>query len=350
MSDHRNERKALDAVSARLGRDPDLVQAAGGNTSVKQDGVMWIKASGTWLKHAGETDIMVPVALDPLLSALHRNDPQAEKAQAFVIGTGRVSGLRPSIETAVHAVFRQKFVLHVHCVQSIAVAVRAGAEAVLAMKLDGLHWTFVPYERPGLPLSRKIAGKLTQDTNIVILGNHGLVVAAETLGEAERLVTIVRRRLFAPARPAAAPDAAALGALAAGSDYGLPEDENIHFAATDRTSCKAAAGGSLYPDHVIFLGAGSVVARPGERASDVSARERGAGRQAPVSVLFPGIGTLMHNSANESAHAMARCLSDVTGRIPEKADIRYLSPSEERALLDWDAEKYRRALGEAGPA
>ncbi len=350
MSDHQNERKALDAVSARLGGNPDLVQAAGGNTSVKQNGVMWIKASGTWLKQADETNIMVPVELAPLLSALDRNDPAAEKAQAFVIEADNISGLRPSIETTVHAVFRQKFVLHVHCVQSIAVAVRAEAEAILATKLDGLNWKFVPYARPGLPLSRSIARKLAADTNIVVLGNHGLVVAAETLTEAEHLITVVQQRLFAPARPPGAPDLAALRALATDSDYGLPQDETIHFCATDRTSFDAAAGGSLYPDHVIFLGAGSVVAQPGERASDVSARELKAGRQAPVSILCPGIGTLMHKSANESAHAMARCLSDVTGRIPENIDLRYLTPSDEHALLNWDAEKYRQALGEARSA
>ena len=33
-------------LSARLGRDPLLVQASSGNTSIKLDGVLWIKASG----------------------------------------------------------------------------------------------------------------------------------------------------------------------------------------------------------------------------------------------------------------------------------------------------------------
>ena len=37
----------LRALSARVGADPLLVQAAGGNTSLKDQGVMWIKASGT---------------------------------------------------------------------------------------------------------------------------------------------------------------------------------------------------------------------------------------------------------------------------------------------------------------
>ena len=35
----------LKRVSARLGADPMLVQSAGGNTSIKHEDVMWIKAS-----------------------------------------------------------------------------------------------------------------------------------------------------------------------------------------------------------------------------------------------------------------------------------------------------------------
>ena len=37
---------ALARVSAELGRNRLLIQAAGGNTSVKADGVLWVKASG----------------------------------------------------------------------------------------------------------------------------------------------------------------------------------------------------------------------------------------------------------------------------------------------------------------
>ena len=36
-------------MSARIGQDPLLVQAGTGNTSIKLDGVLWIKASGKWL-------------------------------------------------------------------------------------------------------------------------------------------------------------------------------------------------------------------------------------------------------------------------------------------------------------
>jgi rhamnose utilization protein RhaD (predicted bifunctional aldolase and dehydrogenase) len=41
---------------------------------------------------------------------------------------------------------------------------------------------------------------------------------------------------------------------------------------------------------------------------------------------------------------MARCLSDVTARLPETARLRYFTDPENAELLGWDAEKYRQAL------
>jgi rhamnose utilization protein RhaD (predicted bifunctional aldolase and dehydrogenase) len=46
------EYRALMDLSAAPGADPLLAQAAGGATSIKLDGVMWIKASGKWLLFA----------------------------------------------------------------------------------------------------------------------------------------------------------------------------------------------------------------------------------------------------------------------------------------------------------
>ncbi|MEO0633779.1 MAG: class II aldolase, partial [Pseudomonadota bacterium] len=49
------------ALSARLGSDPLQVQGAGGNTSIKDGAVMWIKASGTQLAQANTEEIFVAV-------------------------------------------------------------------------------------------------------------------------------------------------------------------------------------------------------------------------------------------------------------------------------------------------
>src|SRR5689334_9959425 len=76
---------ALKALSAELGADPLRTQAAGGNTSLKRDGVLWIKASGTWLAEALAKPIFVPVSLAPLLAAINENDERAAKATDFVV-------------------------------------------------------------------------------------------------------------------------------------------------------------------------------------------------------------------------------------------------------------------------
>src|SRR6185437_16857176 len=79
-----DEFHALRELSAALGADPLRTQGAGGNTSIKRDGVMWIKASGTWLADALSQDIMTPVRLDLLGEAIADGDPRAAAAVDFV--------------------------------------------------------------------------------------------------------------------------------------------------------------------------------------------------------------------------------------------------------------------------
>lgn len=338
------ELQALRVLSASVGADRLLVQGAGGNTSLKQAGVLWIKASGTWLMNAATADIMVPVALAPLLDAVARKDPAAEKAAAFTLAELNPHQLRPSIETTVHALLPQKVVVHVHCVETIAIAVQTNAEAVLEERLRGFDWAFVPYRRPGLPLAQGIAERLKPRTDVLVLGNHGLVVAADTVAEANLLLRRVTGLLARAPRKAPAPDLDALLRLAMGSDYRLPVAVEAHTAATDLASCRIAASGSLYPDHVIFLGIGSVIAGPNENAAAVVARITAAGQPAPASILFPGKGILMRRDANAGAEAMARCLADVAIRVDPTARVNYLSIEENAELLNWDAEKYRQEL------
>ncbi|MHA6644049.1 class II aldolase/adducin family protein [Mesorhizobium sp. A623] len=99
-------------------------------------------------------------------------------------------GLRPSIETTVHALMPQRAVIHVHCVETIATAVRADAGRLVAERLRELNWAYVPYSKPGLALARNIAERLKPQTDVLVLGNHGIVVAADTVAEAEVLFCI----------------------------------------------------------------------------------------------------------------------------------------------------------------
>jgi rhamnose utilization protein RhaD (predicted bifunctional aldolase and dehydrogenase) len=336
------EFRALLALSARLGRDPLRTQAAGGNTSLKRDGVMWIKASGTWLAEAETRDIMVPVALAPLLEALATGDSRAEKATAFMVHATNPSGLRPSVETTVHAVIPHDVVVHLHCVATTALAVRADAERVLAERLKqvpGVDWSFVPYTKPGVSLSHAIAAGLRPATNVVVLGNHGLILAAASVAEADGLVRRVCGALDVVPRTPAPADLARLARLAAGSPYRLPADPAAHGVALDPASLAVARLGSLYPDHVVFLGRGITVLDAGTMPADAAAAPA-----PPLLLVLPGRGVLLHPAALRGADELARGLADVTARIPPGAPIRCLTRAEEDELINWDAEVYRLSL------
>ncbi len=278
-----SEYQALLALSARLGSDPLQVQAAGGNTSVKDGETMWIKASGTWLRDAVDQPIMVPVRLAPLRAAIMEGQPSAERAVDFVDKARQQNSLRPSIETVVHAIMPQRVVVHLHCVDTIAAAVRQDAPAFIAGRLGDIAHAFVPYVRPGLPLAQEILRHLKPGTDVIVLGNHGLVVAGELVAATDDLLQRVRERLAAHPRTAIPADEAALTRLVADSGYHLPADLRCHAVATDPVACRIAGGGSLYPDHIIYLGLGATIAEfrrrcPQRDRAAAGQRHAGAGR------------------------------------------------------------------------
>ena len=335
----------LIALAARLGRDRLVVQGPGGNISLKQDGVMWVKASGTWMMEAESRSILIPIDFAEVLDGLATGDPACETCSSFVRHDLTRSPLRPSIETTLHAVMPQKVVVHVHCVETISIACLSDAADRLATTLQGLNWTFVPYVRPGASLGRAMVEHMRNGTNIVVLGKHGLVVAGDTVDEVARLRAEVSQRLARVARAAPHVDRETLR-RAQGGGYSPAEDDELHAIATDPVSLAAARRGSLYPDHVVFLGPGIIETEGTETAADAARR---AGRPDAPMVVVPGAGVLLHSTVTPSALALARCLADVTCRLASNDPVDPLSLADEAQLLDWDAEKYRQSLDRRVP-
>ena len=334
---------ALIAWSARIGADPLLVQGGGGNTSVKQDGTLWVKASGTWLAQARERDIFVPLPLDEARAALGHADGESRLARL-----GAAHALRPSIETSLHALLPHPVVAHVHSVNTIAWAVRADAHVRLSALLQGLNWAWVPYRRPGYPLTQAVREALSErDADVLVLANHGLVVGAPDCAAAEALLGEVERRLALTERASAAPD---LARLRAGNDlnWELPQDPRVHALATDAVALAVARDGALYPDHAVFLGARAAVLDGADALSDAFARCVAAGGVAPAFALLPGAGVLVAPGLSAGAQAMLLCLALVALRLRGDEDLVYLGDEDVAALVDWEAEAYRRALARPG--
>jgi rhamnose utilization protein RhaD (predicted bifunctional aldolase and dehydrogenase) len=322
------ELEKLRRLSARVGADPLLVQAAGGNTSLKENGVMWIKASGTWLKDAASRDLFVPLDHATIMAALAKDDPACESCTTFVRTDLNSTGLRPSIETTVHALMPQRVVVHVHCVNTIAWAIRTDAEQRLTEKLSDFNWAFVPYARPGLPLAGAISARLRANVDVLVLGNHGLVVAADSVDAADVLLARVVEALTRPVRAAAAVDMEALARHAAGTAYSPALMPETHALATDPLTLARGKSSVFYPDHVVFLGVGVATAFDGD----------------PPLIAIPGVGVLIRHDAKPAIEPMGRCLADVMRRVEETDPLVALTDDDVDRLVNWDAEKYRQTL------
>ncbi len=310
----------LAAYSAELGGDPEQVQAAGGNTSLKDQGVLWVKASGLWLADALTRDIFVPVTLQPVLDGITADTP--DPVGGAVVASLNPHGLRPSIETTLHALLPHRVVVHTHSVRTIALAILEDGATEVGERLSGLRWAWIPYCKPGLPLTRTVASALRHGpADILVLGNHGLVVGADDVPAAAALVREVERRLDGPRHrlePPTVPPALPAGIR-------LPRHPLAHTLALERQRLDLACAGSLYPDHVIFLGPA-------------------ANGEAGKLRLLPGVGAGLAGGTEASADELALCLALVLERVGPEARLRYLTRDDEAELMNWDAEQYRQAL------
>jgi ribulose-5-phosphate 4-epimerase/fuculose-1-phosphate aldolase len=292
------ELRLLRELSARLGANPLLVQASTGNTSVKVNDVLWIKASGKWLAQAEQDDFLVPVEL------------AAARAGICVSLSG---GRCASIETAMHAVLPRAVVIHVHSVNVIAWAVRQDAERQLAERLDGLPWQWISYTPSGLPLARKIEHVVTSapETKVLVLGNHGLVVCSDTCAAAEALLEEVEQRLRLEPR--------------------LFPCSPVNALATDSHARRILAGGVLYPCQAIFL--------PG--TTPVLEHIHASGQQPFF--LIDEQEVRVSRRMTRAEFEILNGLAEVVRRIDPVAAIRYLEEAEVRSVLDEGAGSYRRA-------
>lgn len=315
------------AYSQEIGSDPMLVQGPGGNTSVKDGGIMRIKSSGCLLAEAGEKEIFVAVDVERAKAEIHGTGDGSCR-EAVVQPRGR---LRPSIETTFHALLPQRFVFHYHSVASICHTVAGELRSKLAEKLAGLDWASVGYSKPGLPLTRAIL-ELAKDgfPSVILLDNHGIIVAADSVAEVRMLVLDVEDRLMLPRLPFDCAD------RPGPSVQGWDELPRFSPLANDPRLRERVAAGSYYPDHVVFLG-------PSLPKTAVAQLGPESGFTFPAA-LVDDRWVYLKSNAGSANTAMLQCLYDVLTRIPPGMKLTPIGAENESLLLNWDAEKYRQEI------
>ncbi len=328
----------LRELSIFLGNNLDWVQGAGGNTSVKDNGTLWVKASGYWLSDAKNYDIFTPLDRLAVLKKITQGEVDLASAQA---SKEKYQSLRPSIETTMHALMRHKFVAHVHSVNVISYSVLTNGKDLISERLGSINWLWVPYVRPGLPLTKMLNAMKVADFDVLILANHGVVIGGETKDEVLSILAQVEKKLFRPVRTDLIDvDKIKLKSLVENIEYKLPKYDLCHSLAKDNLSLKIIGKNPLYPDHVIFLGPGAVPMMSLEEFSD---KALSASFNYKV-VVIKDIGVVVHQDLSENAEEMLHCLTNVLLRLQPNDKLQHLTQSEEAELLGWDAEKYRKSI------
>ncbi|MBO5360311.1 MAG: class II aldolase [Clostridia bacterium] len=196
----------LVSLSNIYGSNEELVLAGGGNTSAKDGDVMYIKGSGTQLATITDEGFvkMSRAALADIFTKEYPSDDDAREAQALAdLTAAKMPGeenKRPSVETLLHSLFPHRFVFHVHpaLVNGLTCSVN-GKEAAEELFGDGFVW--IESCKPGYTLSKICYDKMNaykaqtgKDADMLLLQNHGIFLAADTVEEiGEKLAAVMSK-------------------------------------------------------------------------------------------------------------------------------------------------------------
>lgn len=176
--------KNLVDFSRRYGSDLELVLAGGGNTSMKENGVLYVKGSGCSLGTI-EAENFVAMDLEKLLEILEKEYPASDREREAMfladVSAAKLPGeekKRPSVEALLHAQFPQRYVLHLH--PALVNGLTCGAEGRKIARELFPRAIWVDSCRPGYTLAKLLSDKITPETDTVLLQNHGVFYAAET--------------------------------------------------------------------------------------------------------------------------------------------------------------------------
>ena len=316
------------------------VQGAGGNVSWKEGHVLWIKASGQWLKHSTAKEIFVAVDL---------LDLQHHLEQANYSVTPKLvehSLLRPSIETLLHALMPHKVVVHLHPVELLAILVREDPESELHSLLGtSINWIFVNYHKPGKELASAVASKLSNraSCDAVFLQNHGVVIGGETIAQVMSILAALKQGTRSKVHIQSATTEIEVGPLDGALlkiGYRRTQDAKLNaLAKSPELSARLTVDWALYPDHVVFLGEAACT-----DLRSLLANHTNLSNEKPPFVFSIDDGVFESITLRQEQRAQLLCYYDVLVRQPSSAKLVSLTAQHVSELMDWDAEKYRASL------
>ena len=173
-----NALSELKNISKYCGERFDLVQAGGGNTSVKIDKLMFIKASGYNLTNIDTFNGYVAVDNEMLLSDINNNSIK-EVAKYNYIGNKR-----GSIETFMHSILK-KYTIHLHPIQINRVLISSNAKDIIRKVYP--NSLIIDYVTPGIKVCNEIKNMYNNE-NVIFLLNHGVIITSDAINKVYEII------------------------------------------------------------------------------------------------------------------------------------------------------------------
>lgn len=174
-------------LSKQLGHSFNLVQAGGGNISIKTDNMMLVKASGIHISDITECDNYVVLENELLMNDVKNGiKKQLHAYQYFNNGKG-------SMESYMHCILN-KYVIHLHILQLNRILISSDAHSQLKMLFpDSI---ILDYITPGFPISQELLR--TTDvcaSPIIFLKNHGVIIHSNNLEDIYTYLTELQEKI-----------------------------------------------------------------------------------------------------------------------------------------------------------
>lgn len=359
-------------ISHVLGCNDRLVQAGGGNTSVKcADGdTMLIKASGTPLGRMSPSQGWVAVRLETVRSLFEtpelRTLPASEREQRVlgVLSDAIIEppDARPSVETPLHALL-DTVIMHSHPVAANAIGcLPDGKTALEAICKDVSERPplWIPYIDPGSTLAFAVADRIGQyaaehggPPDVVLQPNHGLFVAAPSAHECatkhQRIVEnaehLLLERFPDPIDAGILKGIADAVAAVYGTDTLVRASKRPELVQAARGELAETFAGALSPDHVVYTGPrGLIVDSTIGRAQLESALTdfKAATGVLPRLIVVRGQTVCVAGQSEKKVDAAeALAVSAVQTALLTGNKPRFLDSDGVAFIMNWEAEHYR---------
>ena len=333
--------------SKEIGKDISMVQAAGGNTSMKLGDTMWVKASGKWLINACAEEIMVPVNISKVKTILKNEEFSEKELSVSKISDDKIA-LRPSVETPLHAVLDFKYVLHTHDVNVISIAIQNNSQALFKNVMSEFNWKFLPYIKPGIELSKQLLAIKSKSDNVFVLQNHGLIVCGDSLDEIKQLNLKIRESLENEVIKKVKlnyKNDIRLEINLQNTEYKFLNEDYAFTLANNKTWLKKISFGSFLPDLLVFLGPKVLTIEPDpENLSMILNKLSELSLPLNACVILAGVGVIVRKDSLKGTAELIRLLYELMLRVPDEANLEYFNNNQISELLNWEAEHYRQHL------